>query len=88
VAENPYGAEHQRRREELLPKAIGTLCPRCGETMFETDDLDLGHSEDLAINPHAVGDRIEHADCNRAAGARLGNALKARETRYAPSREW
>ena len=81
---DPYGAEHQRIREALLPQAWGTPCPRCGETMFETDDLDLGHSVDLAVDPHAVGDRIEHASCNRAAGAEL----KARLSRFRPSRVW
>ncbi len=88
MAENPYGVEHQRRRAELLPAAIGTLCPRCGLVMLETDDLDLGHSVDLVIDPNAVGDRIEHASCNRSAGARLGHELQQVESRFAPSRTW
>ena len=88
MTDNPYGAEHQRRRDELLPQAIGTDCPRCGKPMLATDDLDLGHSVDHAIDKHALGDRIEHANCNRSAGGRLGYELKLAETRYRPSRVW
>lgn len=81
---NSYGAGHQAMRDLLLPQAWGTPCPRCGEVMLETDDLDLGHSVDLAVDPQAVGDRIEHASCNRAAGGEL----KARLSRFRPSRVW
>lgn len=84
MADPAYGAEHQRTRELLLPLAWGTPCPRCRETMLETDELDLGHSVDKAIDSNAVGDRIEHASCNRSAGAEL----KARLSRYKPSRVW
>ncbi len=88
MAENVYGTAHQKRRAELLPAAYGTPCPRCGEIMFDTDDLDLGHSVDVALDPHAVGDRIEHAHCNRSAGGRLGYDLNLAESRYRPSRVW
>lgn len=84
LAEPQYGVDHQRRRDELLPLAIGTLCPRCGDPMLETDELDLGHSTDHAIDPYAIGDRIEHAHCNRSAGAILRNTLE----RFKPSRKW
>lgn len=84
LAEPQYGAEHQKRRRKLLPLAIGTPCPRCGEIMLETDELDLGHSTDHAIDSQAVGDRIEHANCNRSDGARLRNTLE----RFNPSRKW
>lgn len=84
MADNAYDWEHQKRRAELLPLAYGTPCPRCGKVMLEGDDLDLGHSTDLIIDPHAIGDRIEHASCNRSAGAKL----KARLERFRPSRAW
>ncbi|MGO1267660.1 MAG: hypothetical protein ACTMIY_13605 [Microbacterium gubbeenense] len=84
MADNPYGAEHQKRRAELLPLAIGTPCPRCGVVMLDSDELDLGHTVDLVVDRHAVGDRIEHASCNRSAGG----ALKARRDRYRHSRNW
>lgn len=81
---SPYGAAHQRRRAELLPGAYNTRCPRCGQLMLRGQDLDLGHGEDLALNPGAKGDRIEHADCNRAAGGRLGQQRR----QLLPSRAW
>jgi hypothetical protein len=84
TARRGYGTAHQKRKRELLPKAINTPCPRCGELMLRGQDLDLGHSEDLVTNPNAVGDRIEHAVCNRSAGGGLGNARQ----KLKPSRPW
>ncbi|WP_221585568.1 hypothetical protein [Microbacterium sp. G2-8] len=84
MADPTYGIEHQKRREELLPAAYGTPCPRCGDVMLASDDLDLGHTIDHALDSHAVGDRIEHASCNRSAGAKLKSTLE----RYKPSRIW
>ncbi|QIM20549.1 hypothetical protein G7075_04350 [Phycicoccus sp. HDW14] len=52
--------------------------------MLQGQDLDLGHSVDLAVDPAAKADRIEHASCNRSAGATLGNTIE----RLAPSRDW
>lgn len=84
ASENPYGVDHQRRREELLPDAYGQPCPRCGKPMLRGQDLHLGHSEDLATNPQAVGDRIEHAHCNVKAGGELGS----QRAKFRPSRTW
>ncbi|WOF23829.1 hypothetical protein N8K70_03875 [Microbacterium betulae] len=88
MTDSPYGWEHQKRRAELLPLAYNTPCPRCGNIMLETDDLDLGHTVDHAIDPHSVGDRIEHADCNRSAGGTLGAMLRSHKERFRPSRAW
>lgn len=79
-----YGHDHQKRRAELLPGAYNTPCPRCGKLMLKGQDLDLGHSTDVVLDPHAVGDRIEHASCNREAGGKLGS----RQVRFRPSRSW
>jgi hypothetical protein len=79
-----YDSEHKRRRMQLLPLAYNTPCPRCGLLMLRGQELDLGHTEDLALNPAAKGDRIEHADCNRSAGGRLGHERR----RLRPSRAW
>jgi hypothetical protein len=38
--------------------------------MLHGQDLDLGHTIARSVDPTARGDRIEHAHCNRAAGAR------------------
>lgn len=59
------GADHQRRRRELLPAAIGTACPLCGQTMRAGEQLDLDHSLQRRDHPGSVGDRIVHASCNR-----------------------
>ena len=75
MAKQAYGSEHQRRRAELLPRAYGRPCPRCGLPMLRGQVLQLGHTVDLALNPRAVGDRIEHQACNQKAGARTRNAL-------------
>lgn len=77
MAKPQYGAEHRKRRAALLPFAYGRPCPLCGRLMHPDQPLDLDHS-----TPHALGgqhgDRIVHASCNRAAGARLGNARRRR----------
>lgn len=74
-----YDNKHLKARARALPHAYGTPCPRCGEPMLEGQALDWGHSEDLAANPHARADRMEHASCNRAAGAQLGNQERSQQ---------
>jgi hypothetical protein len=81
---NAYDAAHAATRRRLLPKAYNTPCPRCGRLMRRGEALDLGHSEDLAVNPNSRADRIEHADCNRAAGGKLGHQRR----QFKPSRAW
>lgn len=84
MADPAYGIEHQRTRALLLPEAYGRPCPRCGLPMLRGQDLDLGHSTDLAFDPQAKGDRIEHAACNR----RAGQELSTRRAKFQPSRDW
>lgn len=60
-----YGAEHQARRAELMPDAIGTPCPRCLELMLLGQHLDLDHSDPKMKLLGLPGDRIAHAACNR-----------------------
>ena len=64
--DNPYGLHHLRRREQLLPCAIGTLCPICGQVMLASQKLHLDHSIPLRVDPTSVGDRIVHGRCNAA----------------------
>lgn len=64
-----YDAAHERLRAQLLPLAYGTLCPRCGLPMLPGQDLDLGHTVARSVDPTSRADRIEHAHCNRSAGA-------------------
>jgi hypothetical protein len=67
-APGAYSGPHQAIRRALLPYAYGRPCPRCGRPMLPGQKLDLGHTDD-----RAGYSGIEHARCNRAAGARLGN---------------
>ena len=84
MTEAPYGVQHQRERERLLPKAYGTLCPVCSRVMLRGMDLHLDHDPPLAIDPHSKGRRIIHAACNLAAGGQLG----AQRSQLRPSRSW
>lgn len=66
-----YGAAHLARRAALLEHLRlhpGQLCPRCHQPMHVDQALDLGHSTPLRVNRDAIGDRLEHAHCNRGAG--------------------
>lgn len=85
------GWAHQRLRARLLPSAYGTPCPRCGQLMLQGQDLDLDHTG----LPRALGGRpgqgqMAHESCNRSAGSRLGNALRARapHPKRVASRRW
>lgn len=80
----PYGNRHKQQRARLLPHAYNTPCPRCDRLMLRGQVLDLGHSVDLVLNPNSLGDRIEHADCNRSAGGQLGHSRRG----LRPSRAW
>jgi 5-methylcytosine-specific restriction endonuclease McrA len=71
------GTDHQRRRKALLPAAIGKRCPFCGLPMLIGQKLELDHSIPRALGGRH-GDRMAHAVCNRRAGARLGQAIAAR----------
>jgi len=66
-----YDYRHDMLRALLLPLAYGKDCPRCGKPMLRGQDLDLGHPDDRPRSrwPGSRADRIEHAHCNRVAGA-------------------
>ena len=84
MAANPYGHAHQQRRLVLLDRDLGKPCPRCGLPMLRGQEVDAGHSVDLAFDPEAVADRLEHASCGR----RAGQALSTQRAKFAPSRKW
>jgi hypothetical protein len=67
-APGAYGGGHQAVRRALLSEAYGRPCPRCGLPILPGQPVDLGHTDDRA---GYLG--LEHARCNRSAGARLGN---------------
>lgn len=83
-ASRAYSSAHRKARKALLPYAIGTPCPLCGQVMHEWQALDLDHAVPLVLGGSEVGDRITHARCNRSTGATLGNRLRGNRA----SRDW
>jgi hypothetical protein len=77
-----YDGEHQAVRRALLAIYLPTdPCARCGRPLgLDPSRIDLGHRDN---GPGWSG--LEHARCNRQAGARLGNARRRarRERRIA-----
>ena len=68
-----YDREHEAVRRALLAASTpATPCWRCGRPLgTDRSRIDLGHRDD---GPGWAG--LEHDICNRAAGARKGNALR------------
>jgi hypothetical protein len=66
-----YDGQHQAVRRAMLPYAVGSVCVRCGRPILPGQPWDLDHTDDRAgyLGP-------AHQHCNRAAGARLGNARR------------
>jgi hypothetical protein len=73
------GAAHRADKERLLAMHHdGDPCWRCGEPMYKSQELDRGHIIDRALGGTDGPAALEHAACNRSAGARLGNQLQPR----------
>lgn len=72
-----YAGRHQALRRALDPYVPGSPCWRCGRPILPGQPWDLGHDDD---NP-AIYRGPEHAVCNRAAGARKGNARRRERRR-------
>ena len=78
-----YGAAHRQERARWAPivAAGGAVCARCGGLILPGSRWDLDHTPDrTGYNGPA------HRYCNRAAGARTGNANRRR--RRAVVRTW
>lgn len=71
-----YGRAHRAIRRRLAADTVGTPCVRCGVLIVPGDELDLDHTDD---GRGYLG--MAHAACNRAAGARKGNALRGQRKR-------
>jgi hypothetical protein len=71
---DPYGSAHQAIRKAMLAVASpADLCRRCGKPLGpDAAKVDLGHVDG---DPTRYGG-LEHAACNRAAGAKFGNQLR------------
>jgi hypothetical protein len=96
TSERGYGWDHQEDRARQLAELRanpGQPCPRCGQSMYPDQRLDLGHRDDLATygTDHPSPRRLEHARCNRRAGQALGAArrsLRKSKTSQPRSRNW
>ena len=73
-AQRHYDYAHRQRRTQLLPRALGQPCPRCGEPMTDPARMDAGHSTDLAYDPTSVADHMLCSRCNRSDGATVRRA--------------
>lgn len=89
------GRRAQRIRAELAA-TLPVRCWRCGGMVFEWMEWDVGHLVELDLDPSAAYDpsayAVEHARCNRQAGARFGNRKRAGrrppDPRQWTSRDW
>jgi hypothetical protein len=92
-------AEHRAERARqmrLLAEAGELVCRKCGRAMYHPDrcphgacpacTLHLGHATARALGGGRAGRALEHARCNIADGARLGQWLGSAASR--PSRIW
>jgi len=95
TAQRGLGPPHRKRKDELVPAALGTMCPgpwhgprspRCVGVMVSRKQMDLDEDPPRAIAP-PVRWRICCYPCNRGAGARMGNTMRAR-ARRAQRRVW
>lgn len=59
-----YDSAHRRRSESMRRRAVGTVCPRCGELMTAEQSLELDHTTPLRVDRRSVGDVVVHAWCN------------------------
>lgn len=80
-----YGHTHQQTRKRWAPLvATGHVtCARCQQPIPPNTPWDLGHTDDGTSYQGP-----EHADCNRAAGARKANANRRRRGHNPTSRHW
>jgi len=89
TAQRGYDAKHKRERARVavLVDRGQALCSRCRRLIVPGTPWDLDHTDDRAGYRGAA-----HRYCNRAAGARLGNAGKSRRRaiveRLVTSRSW
>jgi HNH endonuclease len=87
TAQRGYGWDHRTARHAALAAFVnGTPCPRCGQPMHLGQHLDYDHLTPIALGGINSPKVLSHRHCNRAAGARLGNKLKA--ARQRTSRRW
>lgn len=79
TTERGLGGDHQADKRRLLAQhREGTACWRCGQPMFKSQGLERDHVIDRARGGAQGPAVLAHMECNRAAGARLGNQMQPR----------
>lgn len=85
-----YGWEHQQRAAALKRKAVGTICPLCGELMlgsqWRAGALHLDHTNPADKAAGLPGDRVTHAFCNQSRGN--GTRNPSGKIEIPSSRDW
>jgi len=72
------GHNHAPDRKRLMAAfKDGDLCWRCGQPMFGWQSLERDHVTARALGGIDGPAALAHAHCNRSAGARLGNRMRA-----------
>jgi hypothetical protein len=70
------GAPHVRDKKRLKAQLQdGEPCWRCGQPMYQWQELDRDHVIDRALGGMEGPAVLAHASCNRSAGAKLGNQM-------------
>lgn len=81
-------AHRLERKRQLALLQDGDPCPRCGLPMFRGQLLDLDDWPGRIFGGPQIK-RLAHRACNRAAGARLINAIRGTRRRWQkPPRQW
>lgn len=86
-----YGTPHRTERERRLQRyRPGDLCAHCGQPMTYWPLTVARRYIDLPHNPDRTGylPGLAHRHCNRADGARTGNARRGQVRAWASARQW
>ena len=89
-----WGGRRAQQIRAALASTLPTVCWRCGRTVTADMAWDVGHFREVDADPTAAYEpdeyAVEHARCNRQAGARYGNRKRAgrRQPRRWTSRDW
>lgn len=91
-----WGGRRAQQIRAALAATLPTACRRCGRIVTADMRWDVGHLREVDADPTAAYDpagyAVEHARCNRRAGAVCGNRKRAGRRRANPrrwtSRDW
>jgi hypothetical protein len=79
TAQRGLGSDHVADLKRLKARhRDGDPCWRCGKPMFKWQKLERDHIIDRALGGAQGPAVLAHMECNRSAGARLGNQMQPR----------